>query len=143
MSSVFEKHIQFVFRMIDEQINLSVKNGKPLPFYDLNEMIKLEYENCKSPLRLSIKFKNESNKYGHECDISGNYFAMLWMYKNRKQLAINKTKTNDKILVTQFELYGLWLEDYIELEEIDMNNITSIDAYIISKRTGDIHPLKF
>ena len=138
-----EEHIQRIFTMIDEQINLSVKKNESLPYYDLNEMIKLENDKCLSPLRISIKFKDAKNKYGKECDLEGNYFAMLWLYKHRGQLSDDKKKTDDKVLRTQLELFGLWREDYQELEEIDMDSIATIDAYTINKATREIYPLLF
>jgi len=137
-----EDLIRRVFSLIDGQIQVSSSENVPFPYYDLNEMIKIEFEQIQSPLRLSIKFKNNKNKYGSECDITGNLFAMLWMYKHRKQLS-EKKKNPGNIFKIQSELYELWLEDYQELEEIDMNSISTIDAYTIDKKTKEIFPLKF
>ncbi|MFA5832891.1 MAG: hypothetical protein WDA22_05360 [Bacteroidota bacterium] len=137
-----EDLIRRVFSLIDGQIQVSSSENVPFPYYDLNEMIKIEFEQIQSPLRLSIKFKNNKNKYGSECDITGNLFAMLWMYKHRKQISDRKKDPKPKFKV-QCELYDLWLEDYQEVEEIDMNSISTIDAYTINKKTKKIFPLKF
>ena len=141
--SILERQIKRVFALIDDQIIDSVKENAPLPFYDLNELIKLEYENCESPIRLSIKFSDDRTKYGDECDLNGNYFALLWMYKHRKRLRNPPKISRDAILQLQLELYGLWQEDYEEVEEINLNNVESIDAYTINTLTKEISAVQF
>jgi hypothetical protein len=140
---LLEEQIKNIFALIDEEIQLSVKKDISLPFYDLNELIKAGYELCRSPLHLSIKFKDEKNKYGSECDLKGNYFALLWMYKNRDNYQQWKKISADKLVMMRKELFELWQEDYEEVEELVMGNIESIDAYTIDKNSREIYPLNY
>ncbi len=138
-----EENIRRVFALIDGQIQLSITNDDLLPFYDINEMLKLEYESCRSPLYLSIKFIGENVRYGTGCEINGNYFALLWMYKHKNLPVLYKDKKDNKIVSMQYELYDLWKDDYEELDEILIDKIDSLDAYTMINNSGEIHPLRF
>jgi hypothetical protein len=132
-----------IFAIIDGQIALSVTDGTPLPFYDLNEMIKLETETNLFPLHLSIKFTMATDDHEEECDIHGNHFGLLWMFKHRKQIMKRKQETNDTLRMMELELYSLWQDDIMELEGIDINDIESIDIYTVTPGTREIVPLEF
>jgi hypothetical protein len=138
-----EALIARIFAIIDAHITLAVNDKIPLPFYDLNEMIKDETESNTSPLHLSIKFKPGTEYTDSECDIHGNHFGLLWMFKHRKQIMKRKQDTADATRMMALELYSLWQDDIMELEGIDVNDIETIDIYTVIAGTREIVPLKF
>ncbi|MCK9409510.1 MAG: hypothetical protein M0R68_10295 [Bacteroidetes bacterium] len=138
-----EQLISRMFAIIDGQIALAAQSGISLPYYDLNEMIKLETEQMTSPLHLSIKFIHENEAYGSECDIHGNYFGLLWMMKHRDKILIRSNKSSDVVTMMQLELYTLWHDDILEMDEIDVNDIATIDAYTKNRGSREITLLEF
>jgi hypothetical protein len=135
--------ISRIFTIIDGQIALSVKEGTPLPFYDLNEMIKLETEENMFPLHLSIKFEMATDDHDEECDIQGNHFGLLWMYTHRKRILKKKQNRADPLSMMELELFSLWQDDIMEMEGIDVNEIETIDIYTKIKGSREIIPLEF
>lgn len=138
-----EALIKRIFAIIDAHITLAVNDHISLPFYDLNEMIKDETELNTSPLHLSIKFKRVTEFNDSECDIHGNYFGLLWMYKHRDAIMKKKSNSSDIKAMMQLELYTLWHDDIEEMDGFDVNNIDTIDAYTTFKGSREIYPLEF